>query len=312
MSSSDRGSGPHGLLIVDKPEGPTSHDIVSAARRLLGTRRVGHAGTLDPMATGVLVLLLGEATKLSDLATAADKVYRATVSFGRATDSHDAQGSTTLESDVNLSQLSDAALHGALEAERQRTLQVPPLVSAIKLQGRRAYALARAGATPELAPRPVRVQQLSVLQRGEQTLSLELRVSKGYYVRALARDLGLALGFPAHLSQLRRIASGAFSLSEACSWPPPLPAPVQDLAPCLPRLMPTLHLTEAGVRRARAGQPLSSADFADTPPGDELAHVPTTCAWVDPGGLPVALGARVGDVFRVRRGFASNCGVTTR
>jgi tRNA pseudouridine55 synthase len=312
MSPRDSRSDPHGLLIVDKPEGPTSHDIVNAARRLLGTRRVGHAGTLDPMATGVLVLLLGEATKLSDLATAADKVYRATVSFGRATDSHDATGATTLESDVRLAQLSEPALQQALEAERQRTLQVPPVVSAIQLQGRRAYALARAGAPPELAPRPVRVQQLSVLERGERALSIELRVSKGYYVRALARDLGRALGLPAHLSQLRRIASGVFSLAEACSWPPPAPAPVLELAQSLPRLLPTVRLTEAGVRRARAGQALSTADFAETPPGDAGAETPTTCAWVDPGGLPVALGARVGDVFRVRRGFVGDCGVTTK
>lgn len=303
---------PHGLLIVDKPEGPTSHDIVSSARRVLGTRRVGHAGTLDPMATGVLVLLLGEATKLSELATAADKTYRAQISFGRATDSHDATGTTTRESEARLSEINEATLQGALEAERQRTLQVPPSVSAIKLQGQRAYALARAGAAPELAPRTVRVHELRELERDERALSLDLRVSKGYYVRALARDLGLALGVPTHLSRLRRTSSGAFTLAEACSWPPAAPPPLLPLHQILPRLLPTLRLTDTGVRRARAGQALSQADFIDVPPAPTGPgeSTPTTCAWVDSSGLPVALGAREGDLFRVRRGFAGDCGVT--
>lgn len=314
MSPEPRHDGPHGLLIVDKPEGPTSHDIVSAARRVLGTRRVGHAGTLDPMATGVLVLLLGEATKLSDLATTADKTYRTQVSFGRATDSHDACGATTHESDSRLSQLSETALQGALQAERERTLQVPPAVSAIKLSGRRAYDLARAGAAPELAPRVVRVHDLRELERSEQALSLELRVSKGYYVRALARDLGEALGVPAHLSQLRRVASGGFTLADACSWPPPSPPPLLALHQILPRLLPTLRLTDAGVRRARAGKALTRADFIDVPADPETpgGGAPTTCAWVDSSGLPVALGARDGDLFRVRRGFAGDCGLTAR
>ncbi len=306
MSSSSAHDEPHGLLIVDKPEGPTSHDIVGRARRLLGTRRVGHAGTLDPMATGVLVLLVGEATKLSDLATAADKAYRARVSFGRATDSHDAAGATTSQSDVRLSDLAEAALQAALEAERQRTLQVPPAVSAIKLHGQRAYALARAGAAPELAPRAVRVHELRLLDRDERELSLELRVSKGYYVRSLARDLGVTLGVPTHLSQLRRTASGPFTLADACPWPPPSPPPLLALPELLPRLLPTFRLTEPGVRRARLGQALTLADFAEPPPpaaraaGEPAARV---CAWVDETGSPVALGVREGDTFRVRRGF---------
>lgn len=311
MSRTQRHEGPHGLLIVDKPEGPTSHDIVHAARRVFGTRRVGHAGTLDPMATGVLVVLLGEATKLSDLATAADKTYLARVSFGRATTSHDACGATTHESPIRLSQLGEAALQAALHSERQRTLQLPPAVSAIKVQGRRAYALARAGEAPELPPRAVRVHELRELERDEQALSLELRVSKGYYVRALARDLGLALGVPTHLSQLRRIESGGFTLAEACSWPPPLPPPLLELSQVLPRLLPTLRLTDAGVHRARAGQALSAQDFVDAPPDVCAGSEPTTCAWVDRSGLPVALGTRDGDVFRVRRGFTLEVGSTS-
>src|SRR5690349_5770388 len=172
MSRRARAGDPHGIVIVDKPRGPTSHDLVQEARRVFHTRRVGHAGTLDPMATGVLVLLLGEATKLSDLATAADKTYRAGVHFGRATDSHDADGNTTAESASTLEQIAGADLAQALEAERERTLQVPPAVSAIKLQGRRAYELARNGAAPELEARPVRVRRLEVIRRDTHTLTL--------------------------------------------------------------------------------------------------------------------------------------------
>lgn len=320
-------SGPHGILVVDKPQGPTSHDIVQSARRLLHTRRVGHAGTLDPMATGVLVLLLGEATKLSEVATAADKTYRAQVRFGRATDSHDAEGRTTAEvAAVDLGDIGAAAVSQALASERLRTLQVPPSVSAIKLQGRRAYDLSRSGAPPELEPRPVSVRQIEIVDRDAQTLSLELRVSKGYYVRALARDLGHALGVPAHLSQLRRLVSGTFSIAEACAWPPSLPPEPLVLREVLSRLLPTLRLSDDGVRRARAGQLLSATDFLDPQPpllgtasspcvlqerneaqrGEQEVTTTTLCAWTDQNGSPIALGAQDGDGFRVRRGFAAD------
>jgi tRNA pseudouridine55 synthase len=309
MKRSESG-GPHGIVVVDKPRGPTSHDIVQSARRVFGTRRIGHAGTLDPMATGVLVLLLGEATKLSEIATAADKTYRAQVSFGRATDSHDANGRTTAEVEVRLEDLSDAALSRALESERLRCQQIPPAVSAIKLQGRRSYELSRNGAPPELEPRAVSVRALELGERAGPLLNLELRVSKGYYVRALARDLGLALGVPAHLSQLRRLVSGSFSLAEACAWPPENPPPQPlPLELALARLVPMLRLTEAGVRRARSGQLLSASDFID----DALSlraessegMQPTLCAWTDPNGSPIALGAFDGAGFRVRRGFSA-------
>jgi tRNA pseudouridine55 synthase len=309
-------SGPHGVLVVDKPQGPTSHDIVQSARRLLRTRRVGHAGTLDPMATGVLVLLLGEATKLSEIATAADKTYIAQVRFGRATDSHDADGRTTAEAAVDLADIGAAALNQALAAERLRRLQVPPTVSAIKLQGRRAYELTRSGAPPELEARPVSVQALEIVAHDAQTLSLELRVSKGYYVRALARDLGIALGVPAHLSQLRRRVSGSFSLAEACPWPPTHPPEPLALCAVLPRLTPVLRLTDDGVRRARAGQRLSTADFLDPPPetpaGSEREGSTTTlCAWTDQNGSPIALGELDGEFFRVRRGFSAELAAPT-
>lgn len=308
MSRRAREGGPHGIVVIDKPRGPTSHDVVQEARRVFHTRRVGHAGTLDPMATGVLVLLLGEATKLSEIATAADKTYRANVQFGRATDSHDADGSTTAESDVTLAQIADAALERALHTELARTLQVPPAVSAIKLQGRRAYELTRSGAAPELESRPVRVHQLEIVARDTHTLTIELRVSKGYYVRSFARDLGAALGVPTHLSLLRRLASGSFSIAEALSWPPATPPEPVPLARALAQLLPTVRLSDAGVTRARAGQLLSDTDFLEEPsvaPHTHAGDKPTLCAWLNRNGSPIALGSRGADGWRVRRGFAA-------
>jgi tRNA pseudouridine55 synthase len=308
MSRRGSAGGPHGIVVVDKPCGPTSHDVVQQARRVFHTRRVGHAGTLDPMATGVLVLLLGEATKLSEIATAADKTYRAGVYFGRATDSYDADGSTTAESSVTLEQIADVDLERALQAERERALQVPPALSAIKLQGRRAYELARSGAAPELEARPIRVRQIEIVARDTHQLTLELRVSKGYYVRSFARDLGAALGVPTHLNELRRLASGSFSIAEALAWPPAKPPEPLPLTQALAQLLPTLRLSDVGVTRARAGQLLSDADFLEDPSMGARTHAgsePTLCAWVDRNGSPIALGTRGSDGWRVRRGFAA-------
>ena len=291
----------NGVIVVDKPEGWTSHDVVGKMRRLVGTRRVGHAGTLDPMATGVLLLLFGEATKLSNFLTRDDKRYLATVSFGRATDTLDAEGSTTLEAAVSPESLNDSALGDALLAEKNRARQVPPAVSAIKVEGRRAYALTRAGAAPELAERDVKVAELSVVSRGATTLTLDLRVSKGYYVRALARDLGAALGLPAHLASLRRLASGQFELAEACAWPPnPEASCLVATADAARRVLPVAELTEGGAQRARLGQPLDIADFARR--ADAAAG--NTQAWFDAAGELIALGhERSGGEFRVVRGF---------
>jgi tRNA pseudouridine55 synthase len=294
----------HGLLIVDKPSGPTSHDVVAQARRHLGTRRVGHAGTLDPLATGVLVLLLGEATKLSDVATNEDKTYVAEVSFGRATDSHDGQGLTTAERELPPSWLDQATLEGALDVERRRERQVPPLVSAIKVAGRRSYRLARGGTAPALEPRAIEVRSLTLLGWSTHQAELELRVSKGYYVRSLARDLGCALGVPAHLSRLRRVQSGHFNVAEACTWPPPELPPVIPLRAALARLIPLWRLTPLGVERARQGKTLSATDFSDAPGLPDLSAA-MTVAWTDATGTPIALGRRDGDVFRVQRGFAA-------
>ena len=294
------GAVPDGVLVVDKPGKATSHDIVAQARRLFGTREVGHAGTLDPMATGVLLLLFGEATKLSAFLTRDRKRYRATVCFGRATDTLDADGETTLEATVDPEQLSEPSILAALAGEKARLRQVPPAVSAIKVEGKRSYALTRAGHAPELAEREVRVESLMLVSQGGSEIVLEVEASKGYYVRALARDLGAALGLPAHLSALRRLASGRFELADAAAWPPLAPPALLPTAEAARRTLPSAVLNDTGERRARLGQTVEVADFA------ELADAPLaeTAVWFAPTGELIALGhERTPGEFRVVRGF---------
>ncbi len=289
-----------GVLVVDKPGKATSHDIVAQARRVFGTRDVGHAGTLDPMATGVLLLLFGEATKLSGFLTRDRKRYRATVCFGRATDTLDADGQTTEEVAVAPGQLSEPLIRAALNTEKARRLQIPPAVSAIKVAGRRSYALARAGNAPELAAREVQVEQLLLLSRSQHELILEVEASKGYYVRALARDLGASLGLPAHLSALRRLASGRFELSDAAPWPLDPGLPLLATAEAARRALPSGILNETGVRRARLGQPIELPDFI----APAVAPLLETVAWFGSSGELVALGhERNPGEFRVVRGF---------
>jgi tRNA pseudouridine55 synthase len=288
---------PDGLLVVDKPRGPTSHDIVAQARRHFSTRRVGHAGTLDPMATGVLVLLFGEALKLSAYLTLDEKTYLATVSFGATTDTLDAEGQVTLSEPLAPGTLEPERVESALAVERSRSSQVPPAVSSIKVGGERAHRLTRRGETPSLEPRPVRVQELLLRGRDEDRLELELTVSKGYYVRSLARDLGETLGAPAHLSALSRTKSGAFTLAEAVAWPPaelPLLVPVATAAR---RCLPCAELAPSGTVKARLGQRLADEHFS-APPTSDAIH-----AFLDADGRLVALGARADDGYRVLRGF---------
>ncbi|MEO8904624.1 MAG: tRNA pseudouridine(55) synthase TruB [Polyangiaceae bacterium] len=293
---------PDGVLVVDKPGKATSHDIVAQARRIFGTREVGHAGTLDPMATGVLLLLFGEATKLSGFLTRDSKRYRATVCLGRATDSLDADGRTTEEATVAPGQISEQTVEAALAAERARLAQIPPAVSAIKVDGQRAYALTRAGNAPELAAREVRVASLVLISLEANELTVEVEASKGYYVRAMARDLGAALGLPAHLSQLRRLASGRFDLNDACPWPTGSGAPLVPTAEAARRALPSAVLAETGERRASLGQKLEAADF--TRLGGAAAT--ETEAWFSEAGRLICLGhERTPGEFRVVRGFRS-------
>lgn len=206
-----------GILVVDKPSGPTSHDIVDRVRRLFGIRKVGHGGTLDPMATGVLVLLLGRATKLSNLFLGSDKTYEGTMRLGIATDSHDADGAVTAERDpsgVTRDQLEAevAKYHGDL-------LQTPPMVSAIKMAGVPLYKHARRGETVERAPRLIHIYEFSLTKLDLPNVDFVLRCTKGTYVRKLVADIGDALGCGAHLARLRRTRSGDLSVTDAVTTP---------------------------------------------------------------------------------------------
>jgi tRNA pseudouridine55 synthase len=206
-----------GLVIVDKPGGMTSHDVVARLRRLAGTRRVGHAGTLDPMATGVLVTGIGKATRLLGHLTLAEKEYQATIRLGQATDTCDAEGRVVCAAPAGAVTL--AAVRAAAAPLTGQIQQVPPAVSAVKVAGTRAYRLARAGTTPALAPRVVTVRSFCVLseRRTGDLLDVDVAVtcSSGTYIRALARDLGAALGVGGHVTVLRRTRAGGYDLSMA-------------------------------------------------------------------------------------------------
>jgi tRNA pseudouridine55 synthase len=211
-----------GLVIVDKPGGMTSHDVVARVRRLAGTRKVGHAGTLDPMATGVLVIGVEKATRLLGYLTLTQKEYAATIRLGQSTTTDDAEGeliTTPPAPGVRAADLTPAQLAAAVANLTGEIQQVPPQVSAIKVGGQRAYKLTRAGAAPELKPRPVTVFQFSVmaLRREGDLLDLDatVRCSSGTYIRALARDLGAALGTGGHLTSLRRTRVGGYGLEQA-------------------------------------------------------------------------------------------------
>jgi len=191
----------------------TSHDVVAKARRWFGTREIGHAGTLDPMATGVLVLAIGEATKLVPYLSASDKEYEATITLGVETDTLDADGKEKSRAPVPATWTT--SLDAAVEEERKRTMQLPPIFSAIHAQGARSHERARRGEIVELDERPVRVLSLDVVATRAESLDVRMVVSKGYYVRALARDLAARLGTVGHLTALRRVRSGTFTLADA-------------------------------------------------------------------------------------------------
>jgi tRNA pseudouridine55 synthase len=211
-------TGPGGLIVVDKPAGMTSHDVVSKVRRIAGTRRVGHAGTLDPMATGVLVLGVERSTKLMNHLILTDKTYRATIRLGMATSTDDAEG--TVLSTASAAGLDPGAVTAAVATLTGEILQRPSSVSAIKVGGERAYALVRAGQTVDLAPRPVTVERFEILGEPRQVgdfcdVDVVIDCTSGTYIRALARDLGDLLGVGGHLTALRRMRVGVFSLDQA-------------------------------------------------------------------------------------------------
>jgi tRNA pseudouridine55 synthase len=202
-----------GAIVVDKPEGWTSHDVVNKVRRIAKTKRVGHLGTLDPIATGVLPLVIGRATRLAQFYTRSDKIYEGVVRFGWSTGTYDRAGeATSPPCEVTL----DAAgLEAALERFRGEFLQTPPPVSAKKIAGRRAYELARSAVAVELEPVRVHVYELTLLDWNSPLAKVRAHCSGGTYMRSIAHDLGQALGCGAHLDQLRRTASGEFELGQA-------------------------------------------------------------------------------------------------
>lgn len=212
------GTGP-GLVVVDKPAGMTSHDVVGRCRRIFSTRRVGHAGTLDPMATGVLVIGVDRATKILGLLSEASKSYAATIRLGQTTSTEDAEGE--LLQSVSAAEVTTEDIAAAMAVLRGDIEQVPSAVSAIKVDGRRAYRLVREGHTVDLQPRRVRIDRFELLAARAHDrlvdLDVEVDCSSGTYIRALARDLGAALGVGGHLTSLRRTRVGRFGLDRACS-----------------------------------------------------------------------------------------------
>ncbi|MCS7179015.1 MAG: tRNA pseudouridine(55) synthase TruB [Anaerolineae bacterium] len=242
-----------GILNLNKPRGLTSHDVVARVRAVARQREVGHAGTLDPMATGVLLLCLGRATRLAEYLMHSPKLYRARIRLGITTDTDDAEGTIIAERPV---QADRAAVEAALEQFRGRILQVPPVYSALKRGGQPLYRLARQGRMVERPPRPVEIYRLDLTLWEPPELTLEVLCSPGTYIRALARDLGEALGCGAHLTGLIRLASGDFRLEDAVELetvtPETLPALLLPPDTALARY-PALYLDEARARAIRHG-----------------------------------------------------------
>jgi tRNA pseudouridine55 synthase len=263
---------PSGILNVNKPQGWTSHDVVARARRLTGQRRIGHAGTLDPLATGVLLLCVGQATRVAEYLMASPKRYRTTLRLGISTDTYDADGRVTRDA-------------GAVDLERQRIDsllprfvgridQVPPMFSALKRDGQPLYKLARQGRTVAREPRSIYIHSIDVVEFTSPSLTIDIVCSPGTYVRSLAHDLGEQLGCGAHVTVLTRLASGRFTLADAIPldmlaeaagkdrWTDllqPMDLALHDMEP--------VTLSDAAVRQVLQGQPVSCSQPPATPLG---------------------------------------------
>ena len=255
-----------GLVVVDKPAGWTSHDVVARTRRLAGTRKVGHAGTLDPMATGVLVLGVGRATRLLGYLQLADKEYDATIRLGESTVTDDAEGALVATADA--SRLTGEQIRAAMAPLTGDIEQVPTAVSAIKVDGKRSYARVRAGEDVELAARPVTVSAFEAREiRLGAVVDVDVHVvcSTGTYVRALARDLGAALGVGGHLTMLRRTRVGGFGLADAATLEQlESELALVPLADAARAAFPTLTLDEATAQAVRYGRKLDGFDLRHT------------------------------------------------
>ena len=299
MARRQRGRPVNGWLVIDKPAGPTSAQVVAKVRWALDARKAGHAGTLDPAATGLLAIALGEATKTVPYVTDADKCYRFTVRWGSRTATDDAEGAV-----IETSEARPGAreIEAALGAFRGDILQIPPQVSAVKVEGARAYDLARAGEELDLAARPLHVARLELVETPDaDTAVLEMECGKGGYVRAIARDLGQALGCLGHVVALRRLWAGPFDVADALGLDeverlarsPELDAHLLGLETGLADL-PCLPATPEGAARLRNGNPglvLSAA----VEYGEE--------AWASYAGEPVAIGVYRGGELHPTRVF---------
>ena len=297
MARRQRGRPVNGWLIIDKPAGPSSAQVVAKVRWALDARKAGHAGTLDPAATGLLAIALGEATKTVPYVTDAAKCYRFTVRWGAATATDDTEGAVL---ETRAERPAPEAVEAALAAFRGDILQIPPQVSAVKVDGQRAYDLARGGEEFDLAARPLHVARLDLVGTPDADTSvLEMECGKGGYVRSIARDLGEALGCLGHVAELRRLWAGPFDVSRALSLEeverlartPELDGHVLGLEAGLDGL-PCLPATPEGAARLRNGNPglvlASSVDY-----GDE--------AWASYAGEPVAIGVyRAGELHPTR------------
>lgn len=279
-----------GILLIDKPAGPTSHDVVARMRGVTGERSIGHTGTLDPRASGLLILVCGRATRLASFLSAAEKTYDATIRLGLSTDTDDADGQPIGAAAAALPD--DSAINEALASFLGTSKQTPPRFSAKKVGGHKAYDLARKDASVALEPVDVEVRSLERLGREDHLLAVRVTASSGFYVRALARDLGERLGCGAHLFALRRTHVGPFSvdgalpLADAERLGPEVSDRMLTAADALPGL-PAVRLTPAGLKRAVHGNPLAPQHLEGQwiPPASGLG--PVRC--LDEEGHLVAL-----------------------
>ena len=247
-----------GIVIVDKPQDWTSQDVTARLRRVFNTRRIGHGGTLDPMATGVLPVFVGRATRGVEFFEHAEKTYETVLRLGLTTDTEDITGTVLTETKVSVT---EEQIAQTLEAFRGEIMQIPPMYSALKVNGQKLCDLARKGKTVERQPRPITIHELTLLERGENTLRLRVRCSKGTYIRTLCKDIGEALGCGGCMEALRRVSAGEYTIDEA--------VPLQELletenpgkylrdVDTMFRFLPAVTLTANQEKRCRNGNSFS-------------------------------------------------------
>ncbi len=290
-----------GIVNVMKPAGMTSHDVVAKLRRVYHTKKVGHTGTLDPDAVGVLPVCVGQATRLVEYFTEKDKTYKVIMKFGTETNTQDASGEVTVTTE--LPTLSKAEFCAVTEQFIGEIQQVPPMYSAIKKDGQPLYKLARQGVEVEVEPRPVVIHGIKVLMYNKESAMLEVHCGKGTYIRTLCQDLGRACGSSAHMTYLMRLSSGLFTIADAV----PLArleqtdAPeqfLQDMNTCLAG-MPALTITDAKMTERIVN------GLSQKAPGVELLAEGTICRAVTPDGVLLAIGTATGQAFQPNKVFKS-------